>query len=407
MSVTLTLVIVVAFSFVAGEALRRLAEWRHVILSGAEYALIGILVGPLALDMLSAEVLHVLERGVWLLLGLVGFTLGLRLKGLRGLTARRAVGGLLVGALSTALVAGSTAGVLFLSTGGYAGFDAGSFTVAMVVLGSAGSVASARLHRSLVDRLDCRGPLIETLEVSAVMSAALGIVVAGLMLDWQRAVDSPMIYESLSLPKEVWLAMGLIVGVVCGLLFVLFQRGEQSDERTFLATIGVVIFASGIAAALGSSPLLVGLVAGVTVSFALPQAQELGAQLQQIEQPVSIALMLFAGALFVPVSGAFLLLPVAYVVARALSVALWPRLVLTPLLPPGLSRYAPQGMRSQGTIPIAIGVSLGLAHPDLAPATNAILIGVLVFEFGAGNALRRSLANAGELGRVPAQELAS
>ena len=52
------------------------------------------------------------------------------------------------------------------------------------------------------------------------------------------------------------------------------------------------------------------------------------------------------------------------------------------------------------TIPIAIGVSLAVAHPELAPVMNAVLIGVLVFEVGAGRALRRTLADAGELGNV-------
>lgn len=407
MSVTLTLVTVVAFSFLAGEALRRLAEWRHIILSGAEYAIIGLLVGPLALGLLSDDVLHVLIHGVWLLLGLVGFTLGLRLRRLRGSSPKRVLAGLVASALSIVVISAGAAAVLALSVEPGFTVDWAELVVPIVVLGAAGSVASGRLHRSSVERLDARGPLIESLEVMAVSSAVLAIAVAGLMLDWQRAALSSPVFDWLNLPREGSLAVALVVGITCGLLFVLFQRGEDDDARTFLATIGVVIFASGIAAALGSSPLLVGLVAGITVSFTHAGAVHLGEQLATIDQPVSIALMLFAGALFVPVSGVYLLLPVVYVGCRLLSITVWPRVVMAPLLPAGRSPFASAGLRSQGTIPIAIGVTLELANPDLAPFASAILLGVLVFEYGAGAALRRTLADAGELGNTSGAEVST
>jgi hypothetical protein len=397
MSVTMSVVLVVAFSFAAGEGLRWLAHRRGVILSGVEYAVIGVLLGPLGAGMLTEQVLTVMEPAVWLMIGLVGFTMGLRLQDLLTASASRATAGVLLGAASLVTVGAAGAGVLMYAQDVV---DPSQLWLPILVFGAAGSVGGTRLHRSAVEALGARGPIIDTLRLASVTSSTLAVVVAGLMEDWQRATDSPALYESLHLPHQLWLAMGVLVGVACGVLFAWFQRGEANDERTFLATIGVVIFASGIAEALGSSPLLVGLVTGVTVSILSSQAGQLRTQLQLLDRPVSIALLLFAGALFVPLEGVYWLLPVVYAASRALSLFVWPRLLVQPLVRVPHAGRLGAGMRSQGVIAVAIGVSLDLAYPEHAVVTDAVLVGVLLFEVGASQSLRRLLGDAGELRRV-------
>ncbi len=401
MSVTITIVALVSFSFIAGELLQRLGQARGVILSGVEYVLIGALFGPLALGMITQDVLAVIEPAAWLLVGMVGFTKGLRLRQVVDNAATRVAAGLGYALLAMAGIAAAGGAVLLAME---PAMDLNRILLGSLVFGAAGSLSSTRLHRRAIEHLGARGPMVETLEVASFAGSALAVLVAGLTMDWQRALHSPALYDSLQMPSQLWMAMGILVGIVCGLLFVLFHRGEHDEERTFLATIGVVIFASGIAAALGSSPLLVLLITGVTVSIFSPQAAELSDRLLMLDRPLSIVLMLFAGAFFVPLSGLFWLLPLAYVLSRAVSLFLWPRVFLRPLAKGPHSGRIGAGLRSQGVIPVAIALSLALAHPEMAPVCDAILLGVLAFEFRAGGALRSLLGDAGELGRVDVKD---
>ncbi|MEM9492891.1 MAG: hypothetical protein AAGC55_27325, partial [Myxococcota bacterium] len=89
MSLTLLLILVVIFSFVAGHFVTQYLS-RFVVLSGAEYLLVGVLIGPqFRPHLLNDEALVLLQPIVSLLLGVLGFVLGLRAR--RALARRNLV----------------------------------------------------------------------------------------------------------------------------------------------------------------------------------------------------------------------------------------------------------------------------------------------------------------------------
>ena len=103
MNETILLVTLVVFSFAISRLLSRYAS-RFFVVSGIEYLLLGIILGPLVSGILSPEALAKFSPLVNLLLGLVGFLLGLRARStLR--PANAAIGGSLASLALIALVA--------------------------------------------------------------------------------------------------------------------------------------------------------------------------------------------------------------------------------------------------------------------------------------------------------------
>ena len=99
MNLTVVLVLVVIFSFGIGHLLTRYAS-RFVTLSGAEYILVGVLIGPhFPWKLVSEQALVQLSPLISLLLGLVGFVIGLR-----GRSGPRRLDVTLVGWVSALLV---------------------------------------------------------------------------------------------------------------------------------------------------------------------------------------------------------------------------------------------------------------------------------------------------------------
>ncbi len=397
MSTTITLVVVVAFSFVIGEFIQRLATRRGLLLSGAEYLIVGVLVGPLVSGIVSTDSLMVIEPAMWLLIGLIGFRMGLRL--------RHTVfeGGV------TTLIAASLLSLLSMTAIGLAGFGLlywlepesalSDMILPVVVFGTAGSVVSSRFVNLAAERFRARGPLTRFLSTSADWGNTLAVLVAGCVMDWQRSKSSIEVLE-VSLPAELWSGASLLIGAFAGGLFWLFHRDEDSDERTFLATVGVVIFASGIASAVGVSPLLVGLLAGVTVSILSRQADDLGDKLSALQRPSGIVLMIFAGTLWVLPTMVGWAGVAAYLLTRTVVLWVLPRLVVRPLLGSAAAGWLGAGMRGQGVVPVALVLSLVLVHKEHTQVMSVVLVCVFILEFGAGAALRRLLGDAGELGVV-------
>jgi hypothetical protein len=400
---TITLVLVVVFSFLASRFLNRLTLRRALLLSGSEYLIIGLLLGPLVSGVLHARALEVLRPGVALLLGLVGFVLGLPLRSHLAAARPR---NFLVAALYTVLGC-TTLSTLAVGLLWVTGVDSNwmALVVPGAVLGCAGMVVSSWILSEGVASLNARGPVTDLLQAIALIGNTIAVLVAGLALDFEHVQLSAAI-NIFQLPSWIWLVTSGLVGLICGALFALFHLGDDSEERTFLATIGVVLFASGIAVALSSSPLLVCMVAGLTASLLSPHSSDLSVQLHQLERPVMIVLMLFAGAMWVPMHGMEWLLVLLYVVGRWVNLLIWPRLSMVLLRHPARRQRLGSGLRSQGILAVALALSLELSLPRWQAVSSAILVGVIAYELGAGAALRRLLADSGELVLVDERESA-
>ncbi|MCU0690259.1 MAG: cation:proton antiporter [Polyangiaceae bacterium] len=412
MSLTILLVLVVIFSFAVGHLLTRYAS-RYVALSGAEYLLVGVLIGPqVASRLMTTESLSRLEPLIALLLGLVGFVVALHTRdAVRNM--RHAIIGfvsafgvlLTVGAVTAVLVSrlipvapGSLAISRELFRIGRWAIDVHVATDHLwvaVAVGAAACVASPFVIESSAKMLGARGPVTDVLQSASLTSQVVAVLALGFAEAMARATDAA---NRFGVGVGKWAVAAAGIGIVCGLLFSLFIGREKDATHIFLASVGAVIFASGVGSAIGISPLFVNLVAGVTVAITSPHAGRLRQELDRLQHPLFVLLMIFAGALWQPASGWVWTLPLVYLTTRFVARRVWTQAMAALLFPTPLrAARLGNGLLAQGTMAVAVGVDFSQRFPDYAPAVlTTVLCGTLVSDLWSARALRAVLLDAGE-----------
>lgn len=412
MSLAVLLVLIVVFSFVVGHLLQRFTS-RFAMLSAVEYMLVGVAIGPaLGWSLLTRDALAHLQPFFSLLLGLLGFVLGIRAdKTLRstgfGPAAFFASVAVLIGFTLVILPvldwlvppASDSDFVLDKSVLRYSGkalavhVESNSLWLALG-LAACAVVSSVQAVRTL--RGNRPGRVGDFLQACARASQITGIVVLGLVLAATRATNQA---NRFSMTVVEWSVAAGCLGIICGLLFTLFIGRENEPSRIFLAAVGLVIFASGVGAALGISPLFVNLLAGVVVANTSDHADGIRQQLDRLQHPLFVLVLIFAGALWQPVTGALWVLPVVYAIARWLLRRIFTRVAARSVLEPRLETLRlGNGLISHGSLAVAIALNLAQRYPEWAAVVlNTVLIGTLVSDLFSRRALTALLTDAGEL----------
>ena len=153
MEPTLALVLVLVLSVGLSRGLKNIAS-RGVILSGAEYLAVGLVLGPYVLDLASGETLDLLQPVLSLLVGLLGFNLGLSLRRTLGLQSDLWAG-LAAPLVTVAVVAG---GLLALGVSPTLEGQAGAGLWAALTLGAIAAVTAVEVLATGARLFDGRGP---------------------------------------------------------------------------------------------------------------------------------------------------------------------------------------------------------------------------------------------------------
>ncbi len=408
MNVTLLLVGLVVFAFFVGQVLNRYVS-RYVALSGAEYLLVGALIGPqLPPRLVTADSLELLVPLMSLLLGLTGFLVGLRARHSFGGWKYTAVGSLnALGMLGVVALACTT---LTVSLGinehsptalEHQILQWGSWVLEIHVtpeqmllgmaLAAAAAVATSGLLISVGESLRASSETFKLLRTAALLSQLLAITTIGIVLAVGRGESG---YFIRALGGWGWVLGAIGLGLICGICFTLFIGHEKSTSRIFLATVGTVTFAAGVGSALGVSPLFVNLVAGMTVGGLSRHERVLSKELDRLQHPIFVLLLILTGAMWTPVSGSLWLFPLVYIVVRLLAGR-----ALLHGLTKGLTNINPEriglGLLAQGTLAVAVAVDYSLQVPAHAPVVlTTVLLGTLVSDMAAGGVVRRVLVDA-------------
>jgi 3-dehydroquinate dehydratase len=395
MSLTMVLILVVTFSVVINGLLRRFVRQLPLI-SGVEYLLLGLALGPRGADLLSEQVIETLRPVISLTMGLAGFTMGLPLR-----HSVRYASTVQAGFVTAVLTAASVAGASYLALRRIilpaAPTDALWLAIA---LGAAAATISAPLIERGISHLGARGPVTEMIKSHAVAGNIVGVATAGVALAVARAHQTA---DHLALTETEWLVVSGGLGVACGILFSIFlgRAADAPKDRTFLATVGVVILTSGVAASMNVSPLLLNAIAGVVTSFLYPYADRLHSRLRALEAPAFTMLLIFAGALWSPPPALGWLLALTYLIVRVagLRVAAAVAVRVVPEVPRPANLGG--GLVAQGAMTAAIVMNFSQVNATLASlAMTAVLPALALSAPVSPRGLRAMLADAGELGRV-------
>ena len=297
MSAALVLVFIVVVAYLATHVAFEWLARRFLIVSGAEYLLLGALIGPYGAGLLphgagdAHGALDLFAPLVTLALGWVGTIIGMQFY-LPAMMRVRAVTWQV--AWVEALATFATVGAL---TGLAAYWQFGLTLRASLAAGAAfGAVATACAPTGIevvARRLGHRGPLMRQLEITAAVDALAAVIAIGLVACLRHVAPVDVRAPT---PTE-WAVISVAMGLAGGALFHLFLGEErQSPDRLVISLGGAVALASGAAAYLQLSPLLVAIVMGATLANTSPNRQVIAATLAAGERPFYFVLLVVAGA---------------------------------------------------------------------------------------------------------------
>ena len=386
MQTTLTALAVITVGYILAYLVFDRLRDRFGYVGGAEYVVIGFLLGPRVTGLLGAAQVQDLTPIVSLALGWLGMLLGTyfrlpRMALMKGSDLRIAFSeAMTTFGFALAFLLG-----LFHYLAGYSWVDSAvqAVTLAAIATLSSPAAVDAMARRSN----GARAPLFSVLQVTARIDALVAVSAFGLIL---AIFHQGQVAPSVRPPTATeWGVINVAVGVASGVLFHLFLGPrEQLDEaqgpsRLFVALAGAIVVASGASYYLNLSPIYTSLILGFILANSGSAHQDVARLLLATERPVYLALLIFAGAAWSPGSPELLFIAPLFVMVRlaARFVGGWVAgaLVAPPeLRNPRLGR----ALLAQGGIGVALAVNYTQVRPDLNPdlILTATLVSILLFE---------------------------
>lgn len=362
MSGPFLLVLIVAGAYLAAHWAFEWLGHRYLLVSGAEYLLLGILLGPQVSGLIQASVLDGFAPFMTLALGWIGAVVGSHfylplLVRTRGALYRVAF---VEATLSLVVVAGiMTAGLAWLYQLPLG--DTVAPAVALAAIATASSPAGVAI---LTRRLVRRGLVVRQIEVAAGVDAFMAIVTFSLLLCVTHAAPPAEVRPPT--PTE-WAVISIAIGLVGGALFHLFVGGERNEDRLFISIAGAVILASGAAAYLRLSPLLPAMLIGAMLANTTRNRDQIRHALSRVERPFYFVLLIFAGAAWDPGASAWWIVPaLLFLIVRTFVKLSSARLAarLNGVLP-ALGTHWGRALLGQGGLAIAIALNYHLFHGTL------------------------------------------
>ncbi len=331
------------------------AGYRLLLKTGTHFLFLGFVLGPAALELLSAEALDQLSPLLGLALGWIGLLFGLQLDRSTLKQFPRVFVVLALGQALLTFLVFMGVGFLVADLAGVGGAGA-----TMVILGAAATA-------------------------SVTTPAGIAMVSANFM------ARTPAMVARGDQPVWFWLAAGPALAAVCALVFLWLARLRPSREELVLYLLGISALSAGAALQLQISPLFVGLVAGALISNLNPQWHRIFRLMESWEKPIYLVLLILAGAALRFSTWWVIPLAAGYVLVRGAAKVVTTAVLVNVLsLPFPTPRRLGLGLVAQGGISIAMALSLVLTMSGTDPTLRgldaaellfaAVVLGVVVSE---------------------------
>ena len=387
MSPGLTVVLIVAVAYLATHVAFDWIARRFLIVSGAEYLLLGLLLGPQVSGVLGGDTLDAFAPFTTLALGWIGAIVGMQfylpeIVRISGLTYRVAFSEALI---TLALVASLlTVALAWLFELSYA-----EAAIPGVALGAIATVSAPSGIEVVARRLGKRGPLVHQLEVTTAIDALVAIAAFGILLCFNHPGAGATLARPLTVTE--WAVLTIGIGIVGGALFHLFLGRETHIDRLWIALAGAIILASGAAAYLDLSPLLPAMFIGAMLVNTSQNREQIERTLATAERPFYFVLLIFAGAAWEPSLREWLAPVLLFLAARAAGKIGGARLGarLNGALPT-LGRDWGRGLLGQGGLAVALALDY-LQHDRLIVSNTvftAVIASVLLTDLSSAHLVR-------------------
>jgi Kef-type K+ transport system membrane component KefB len=389
---------VLVSAFFAGELFRQL---RLPKLTG--YIAAGIVAGPMALDLVSREMVASLDVVNGIAVAMIGLTAGneIELRAMRPLL--RAIGGITVaGVLGTVVLLAAAvwlARPLLPFMHAMAPHQALAVCVVLAVVMVAQSPA---VVVALRDELRADGPVARTVLGVVVIADLLVIVLFSVVSTVAKATfggGADALQTAGKLGWEVFGSLGAGAGV--GLLLAIYLRKIVGGAAMFLFLMTVVV--AEVGRRLQFDPLLVAIAAGMVVRNATRVGDALHREMQPAFLPVSIVFFAVAGAnLHLDVLALVGLPAVLFVVVRAAGLLGGSRLGARAAgASRDVQRYAGFGLLPQAGLALALSMLFASTFPEFGIEASALTLGVVALNELLAPALYRfALVRCREVGQA-------
>jgi len=384
---------------------------RLLFRTGTHFLVIGFVIGPSGLGVVTEEATGELLPFLALGLGWVGFHFGLQLDRDHLRRFRAPFHAFAIGQAALAFT-------LFFTVGGIAlvivGFTDRSAYILLFGAASTAAVTAPAGIAMVSSNFLVRGRVRDLLLFVASVDALLGIVALQVTYSFYRT-DSIVLDASVFSQLGSFLAVALGLGILCGIVFLWLVRVRPAGEELVLYILGICAFAAGAALQWGLSPLFVSMVMGAIVANMTRHRERISLVLSRWEKPVYVTFLLLAGALLQVPSWWVFPCALAYALLRFASKTV-AAATMASLIP--FDFHVPRriglGLIPQGGISIAMAVSGVLVYSDLqfrgleaeAMLLAVVVMGVTLSELTGPFLTIRVLRHAGEISPQVEQAIA-
>jgi Kef-type K+ transport system membrane component KefB len=362
------------------------------------YLLIGVILGPSVLDVISHQSLERLTLFSEVALGLILFSIGavFDFSRLRGFGRRVLLLTLVEALLAAALV---SSGALMIGQ---------PWPVALL-LGTIAMETAAASTLMVMRESNTAGPLTDTLTAIIGLNNILTLVTFALIaavLDLRQGglagTPTPeLLYRSL-FPLVWQLAGSAALGFLIGLLLAYWATHAVEHGEALMLLVGCILLTVGAAGILDLSPLVASLAVGTTMANLSGRSRRLLDALGRTDPPLYAIFFVIAGAdLNLALLPSLGLLGVVYILGRAGGKMLGAFYAARKLgAEPAVQRYLGPALLAQAGLAIGLLLTVNQRFPDLAPTvTTVVLAAVAVFELVGPVSARLALTRSGEAGQ--------
>ncbi|HET7538498.1 MAG TPA: potassium transporter Kef [Polyangiaceae bacterium] len=365
--------------------------------SGAEYLVLGFVLGPQVLSFVNHSLVEAFEPVVLVGVSWLGLVLGVSY--LRVGQRRVPVPRMALGIAMSAFTSAAVSAIVFFSASHFSPLPRGEVIALAATAGIVCSETTRHSVRWVVERYGARGPLADLAADTARASALFAAISLSVVCAWLPGAALP----AFSVWQRVLVSLGL--GVVLGGTASLLLGREFRRDESWGILLGTSLLGTGAAARLNLSPISTTFAMGLTLALVSRHRDDIKAMVTPTEKPVLLPVLLLAGANV----NVVLPIPLLVFVALALATKLLARvacgsalsLAIKPVRGSALEFGA--SMLSSGALALAVALAFGLRHPGVVADTLLLLayIGVLFGELLGPASLRRALTQAGEINPEP------
>ncbi len=291
MTSLLSIVLIVLLAFVGSTIFKKIkirsTFLESIAYTGMLYIILGYILSPEVFNVFDDTILKNLNILFALVLGWAGFLVGLQAKfsGMRRFPSmyfRYTVTNIIL--------------IFFLSVVGFwfllkMVFHVQMETPNMLILALAGAITSPIMLAVVVRDNRVQARLAHLLQFQAAFDNLLGIVTIGFLeigLGLYKQESFGMVLTDIS--------MVIIVALLSGGIYTWLSKHKMSEEEETLYIIGLLMVVVGTALYLGVSLLFAGLIFGLVLANSTKRARSLYRNIQQLEKPMYILLLVLAGA---------------------------------------------------------------------------------------------------------------